>query len=362
MSVKKSEILTVAAFCAFLFAILLCYLLLPKESYSQLEKRYLAEAPSLTWESLTSGDWGEDVESYLADHMPGRNFFVGLNAYFDLYTGRQAGKDIWVVGDRLVEAPVEWDETALRRNMATINTFAETLGQAVDFAIVPSAGWATGTEGYFDDSLITAIYGEAGENLDCLDFAELFAGKQELFYRTDHHWNSDGAYTAYSSYMAHVGRESAPKSSFTITSGGTFYGSTYSRSGLWLTAGEEIALWQGSSDLTVTNGENPEPHAGVLYPERLAEADKYTVFLDSNHSLVRIQNPAGQGKLLVIRDSFGNSLGGFLAESWQEVVLVDLRYYKQPVSQLVEQEGFDDVLICYSIGNFLSDTNLPLLR
>lgn len=64
----------------------------------------------------------------------------------------------------------------------------------------------------------------------------------------------------------------------------------------------------------------------------------------------------------MIRDSFGNSLGGFLAESWQEVVLVDLRYYKQPVSQLVEQEGFNDVLICYSIGNFLSDTNLPLLR
>lgn len=362
MSVKKSEILTVAAFCAFLCTILLGYLLLPGESYSQLEKRYLAEAPSLTWESLTSGDWGEDVESYLADHMPGRNFFVGLNAYFDLYTGRQAGKDIWVVGSRLVEAPVESDETAIRRNMATINAFAETLGRAVDFAIVPSAGWATGTDGYPDEAVIGSIYSQAEEAIDCLDLTGLFSGKPELFYRTDHHWNSNGAYAAYGSYMTHVGREPVPESSFTVMGGGTFYGSTYSRSGLWLTEGEEIALWQGSSDLTVTNGESPEPHAGVLYPERLAEADKYTVFLDGNHSLVRIQNPDGCGKLLVVRDSFGNSLGGFLAESYQEVVLVDLRYYKQPVSQLVTQEGFDDILICYSISNFLSDTNLPLLR
>lgn len=362
MSVKKSEILSVIAFCGFLCAIFLCYLLLPGESYSQLEKRYLAEMPTLTWQSLTSGDWGEDVESYLADHMPGRSFFVGLNAYFDLYTGRQAGKDIWVVDDRLVEAPVELDKTAIRRNLATINAFADTIGRDVDFAIVPSAGWATGTRGYQDDSIITAIYGEAGENLNCLDFTELFSGKPELFYRTDHHWNSDGAYAAYCSYMTQVGREPVPESSFTVAGGGTFYGSTYSRSGLWLTPGEEISLWQSESDLTVTNGEDPEPHAGVLYPERLAEADKYTVFLDGNHSLVRIENPAGQGKLLVIRDSFGNSLGGFLAESYREVVLVDLRYYKQPVSRLVEQEGFDDVLLCYSVGNFLTDGNLPLLR
>ena len=64
----------------------------------------------------------------------------------------------------------------------------------------------------------------------------------------------------------------------------------------------------------------------------------------------------------MIRDSYSNSLGCFLAESYGEVVLVDLRYYKQPVSALAAQEGFDDILICYSIGNFLTDTNLIFLR
>lgn len=77
---------------------------------------------------------------------------------------------------------------------------------------------------------------------------------------------------------------------------------------------------------------------------------------------MRIHNPEKEGKLLVIRDSYSNCLGGFLAESYGEVVLVDLRYYRQTVSELARQENFDDILVCYCCANFLTDTNLILLR
>ena len=88
MKPKKSDFVTIALFCGFLFAMTVLYLILPKTEFSQLEKRYLATAPRADWKDIASGDWGEDAESYLADHIPGRDFFVGLNAYFDLYTGR----------------------------------------------------------------------------------------------------------------------------------------------------------------------------------------------------------------------------------------------------------------------------------
>ena len=125
-----------------------------------------------------------------------------------------------------------------------------------------------------------------------------------------------------------------------------------------------LELWHGPSALTVTNGETETVHEGVFYRERLQESDKYTVFLDGNHSIVRIDNPErkGSGKLLVIRDSYANSLGCFLAESYETVVLVDLRYYKKAVSELYAQEEFTDILICYCIGNFMTDTNLVWLR
>ena len=121
---------------------------------------------------------------------------------------------------------------------------------------------------------------------------------------------------------------------------------------------------KGSDGITVTNGETEGVHDGIFYYQRLEEADKYTVFLDGNQPLVRIRNEAnvGKGKLLVVRDSYGNCVGPMLAESFEEVILVDLRYYRMPVSAICESEGITNVLVMYSLSNFMTDANFPFLR
>lgn len=365
MKTKKSEILTIALFVGFLTAMLAMYLVLPKPDFSEQEKRNLAEAPKLSWEALASGELGEDIETYMADHIPGRDFFVGLNAYFELLTGRQWGKDIYRLPDgRLVEAPVQWDPAAVEKNMKAINGFAQKLGRPVDLMLVPSAGWASGEypELYRDEDMIRDIYGLGEGDLRTVDLLDTYRDRRELYFKTDHHWNSRGAYEGYAAYRQFLGCDFRAEGDFTITDQGLFRGSTYSRSALWLTPGEPLELWQGSGGITVSNGETEGIHEGVFYWERLKEADKYTVNLDGNHSVVRIHNPGGEGRLLVVRDSYANSLGTFLAESWEEAVLVDLRYYKEPISKLAQDESFDDVLICYSIGNFMKDANIIWLR
>lgn len=371
MKTKKTDIITCILFAGFLFAMLVLFLVMPDKDFSEKEKRYLTAAPELTWHSVASGEYGEEVESYLADQMPGRDFFVGLNAYYDLLSGRQVTKDVLLAeDDRIVETPVKWDAAAAQRNMDKINAFAETIGQPVDLMIVPSAGFAysdriRGLSGpYNDTQIIRDIYAMAGERVTGLDLIPALSGVKDLYYRTDHHWTSAGAYAAYKAYMEQKGRAYPAADAFTVESHGGFYGSTYSRSGLWLTKPETVELWKTDTEFTVTNGENAEPHKGLFYEERLEELDKYTVYLDGNHSLVTVQNPnaAGKGKLLVIRDSYANCLGTFLAHSYETVTLVDLRYYKKPVSELLTAEQFDDVLVCYSIGNFMTDTNLIWLK
>ena len=362
MKNRKSDIVTVLLFCGFLGAMLLGYLTLPKQEYSEKEKRFLTEAPALAWEDIASGQWGEDAESYMADHIPGRDFFVGLNAYFDLYTGRQVSKDIWVIDNKLVEAPYAYNEGAVSMNMDAINRFAETVGQDVHLMIVPSAGWATGNENYRDTEIIDAIYAKA-ENVIPVDMRPTFAGNPGYYYDTDHHWDAAGAYVGYETLMNALNREVNPSSAFDKHHvDEPFRGSNYSRSCLWLMPGEPFVYWTGSENLTVTNGESDEVHVGVIYEARFTEGDKYTAFLDGNHSIVRIQNPDKEGKILVIRDSYSNSLGCFLAESYGEVVLVDLRYYKHPISQLCAEENFDDIVVGYCIGNFLTDNNLLWLK
>lgn len=369
MKNKLTDWITVVGFCAVLGVMALLFVLLPKEDFSETEKRNLAEFPTFTWENLSSGQFGEDIETYMADHIPGRDFLVGLNAYADKLSGRQISKDIYVAqGDRLVEAPVVWDAALAQKNVDCVNTFAQLVDTPVDLMIVPSAGWAVEdkvqglADPYEDPVLIEKIYAMAQTNT--VDILSVYAqmDKDTLYYHTDHHWTSLGAHTAYKTYMQAVGKAYRPQEEFTLETVEDFKGSTYSRSALWLTPGEPLQLWHGSEDLMVTNGESEAIHAGVFYRERLEEADKYTVYLDGNHSTVRIENPNGEGKLLVIRDSYANCLGAFLAESYETVVLVDLRYYKNAVSELCAQEDFDNILVCYSIGNFLTDTNLVWLR
>lgn len=358
---KKRNVAAVILFCGFLFLIAAGYLL-PSADFSEMEKRYLAEAPDFRWKTVISGDWSSQAEDYLTDHVPGRNLFVGINAYVELLAGRQKLKDVWLEDGKLLEAPVTLDEKAVERTMKGINALAEAADQRVYLMVVPSAGWAAGVDGYDDEESLKAIYAAAGEGVCPIPVEELYRGRPELYYNTDHHWTSRGAYNGYVACARAMGRDYRDEADFSVTVAQGFQGSTYSRSALWLTPAETIELWQGSDGLTVTNGETQGTHAGVFYPERLEEADKYTVFLDGNHSIVRVRNPQKQGKLLVIRDSYSNCLGGFLAESYGEVVLIDLRYYRQTVSELIAQEEFDDVLVCYSCANFLTDTNLMLLR
>ncbi len=368
---KKSILdkLTIALFCLFLGGMGFWFLLCPKQEFSELEKRYLEEPPEWSWEQLASGAFGEAAERYLADHIPGRNFFVGLNAYYERWTLRRADQDIYVTADgRLVEAPAQWSEAIVQKNMKAVNRFAQETQTDMALMLIPSGGWAaedtvTGpAKPYRDPELIRKVYNLAEEALDTVDLIEEFEGREDWFFRTDHHWNSRGAYQGYRIYRQFRGRDYAPEERFDVKNCGPFRGSTYSRSALWLTEAEELSLLVSDSPITAINLESGQLHQGPYYWERLEQRDKYTVNLDGNHSLVRVNNPQGRGKLLVIRDSFANSMGVFLAESYETVVLVDLRFYKEAVSELIMEEGFDEVLICYSLSNFLTDPNLLWLR
>ncbi|MBQ3528568.1 MAG: hypothetical protein IJA52_08460 [Clostridia bacterium] len=370
MKNKIDKIIITFAFCAFLAVMFVLYFVLPKNEFSVLEKRFLASSPEITKESILSGEFGNEIETYLADHMPARDFFVGLNSYFELFTGRQAADDIYVTKNgSLVEAPCEWSQADVDKSINAINTFAQNNDVSIDMMVVPSAGWASrndifgASKVYNDESYIEKIYGMLDSNIDTIDVRELF-DDPELYYNTDHHWTSKGAYLAYKSYMESINTEYREESDFEIEPVADFYGSTYSRAALWLTKPENLEFWHGSENITVTNGESDKSNSGVFYRDRLKETDKYTVFLDGNHSIVRINNPDALNKetLLVVRDSYTNCLGGFLSESYENVILVDLRYYKKPVSELCVEENVDRVLVCYSLSNFLSDKNIIWLR
>ena len=361
----------VVAFCLFLCGMLLLFFLLPKVHFSENEKRYLVGPPILSWEQLTSGRFSQEAETYIADHLPFRNAFVAINAYWDLYSGRQSTKDIYVAeGARLVERPI-YDTGNLEKNVAFINRFQESIGRPMDVMLVPNAGYLL-EEGilgrhdpYMDETYLAEIADGWNDGVVFYDLQRvLFQDPGAYFYRTDHHWTSAGAYAAYAHYMQMKEKEVVYERAFDVRRTEGFHGSTYSRSALWLIPPEDLEIWDAAARMEVYISDDDSTHDSMFFPDRLLEADKYTVFLDGNHSLVRIHNRdgAGKGKLLLIRDSFGNSLAPFLALGYEEVVLVDLRYYKSGILPLMALEEFDDILLLYGLNNFLKDTNFAWLK
>ena len=371
MKKKVRDIVITCLFCLVIFAFPVLFFLQPRTDFSEREKRYLADAPVLSRESLLSGEFTEKLGVYVADHFPGREFFVGVNAYYDLLSGRQATKDYFPEDGRLFARPVDTALQTLDANLAAVNAFSQALSSTeadipVSLMLVPSSGAVLLDEPrYPDGEIISYAYARAEtQHVDLLPLFRDSADRDSLYYRTDHHWTSEGAFRAACAYRLALGEDCPVREAYTRQSYAPFYGSAYAASGLWLTEPDELELWYSGSVVQVTN-ETQQVNDSVFYLDRLNEQDKYRVFLDGNHALVRIENLSRasdeERSLLVIRDSYSNSMGCFLADLYDTVILVDLRYYKLPLTDLLLDEGIDEVLIEYSVDNFLHDANLVFL-
>lgn len=374
---KVIKYLPTFLFCGFIFAMMVLWLALPKSSYSPQEKRTLAEFPACNTDTLLNGDFQKSLDTWLSDHMPGRNFFVGLNADYDLLSGRNGAKGIYLGTDNyLFPKPVQEGE-GLLKNAGYIQEFADDIDIPVYMTVIPSSGYVNSGklpwnhETYKDNEWIEAFRQQLGKNVRFVDVQEDFvkaAADRQLYYKTDHHWTSLGAYECYRLLGAAMGYTPLVESDFDKETVEGFYGTSYAKAALWFLPPDTMELWtnrhQPADAVTVDihDGQDSKSGTSYFFRDQLGNDDKYPVFLDGNHSLVRITNEAAEGgTLVVIKDSYAHTLVPFLSQHYRNIIMVDLRYYKKEVSALAEQEHADAVLLLYSLDNLAADTNLSYL-
>lgn len=370
-----------AVFCLFISVVFIMFLAVPKKDYSEQEKRKLSDMPEFSVSNLLSGDFGKKFENYLADHMPMRTQFVGLNSYYDLYSGRNGANGVYKGDDGyLITTPVKYSEN-LDKNVGYINDFAESIDVQTFMCVIPTSGFIMSDElpslhyEYTDDSLINV----AKYDLEQLDSSikfiditqdfQLASGTEQLYYRTDHHWTSRGAYECYKALGRVMGFAPTNISEFKIESCDGFYGTSYGKAGLWGCPSESIEFWKNKSHTSGTVTVNILEEDGLttsnsmFFMDNIESDDKYTAFLDGNHGLVTITNnyESDGKKLLIVRDSYTHCLAPFLADNYSEIVLVDLRYYKDNVSDLVNSYGIDQVLVIYGLDNMVNSTDIAYL-
>ena len=354
-------------FVAVLLLSLLLTVFLPDQRFSEMENRYLAQKPELSLQAVLSGDWMEEMETYLADQFPGRTFFVRSKATLNYLLGqREIGGALLGADGRYFEVFEEGD-ARLAQNAEILRAFAAKVPGRVFFLPVYSAFSV-----YPEDLPSFAFAPDERAILSALDlpetvtvadaYEELLAHKgEDLYFRTDHHWTQDGAYLAYRAFCRAAGWQAAAPAR--VQSEETFFGSLFSRAPLWGVRGDDFAYYEIPSKVRVTY-DMAKTADSVYTMEALSKKDMYTFFLDGNHARVDIETDAGTGKtLVVLQDSFAHALVPLLTHHYDRIVVLDLRYYNLSVSEALAENPGADVLLTYNLSWLAQDENLfKLLR
>lgn len=374
---KFLKYMPAAAFCLIIFIIPVLYVVIADSDFSPLEKRKLSQFPKPTIETVFNGKFGKDFETYLNDQMPLRTFFVGTNAYYDRLSGRNGINGIYdSKDDYLIVTPVQESPT-LENNIKYISEFVENINVPSYICVVPTSGYIYDSKlpanhyDYKDREIIGKIENSFTnfknvEFINLIDNFKSISKGEQLYYKTDHHWTSLGAYECYKILGKKMGFTPTERDSFSIESYDGFYGTNYSKSALWFTPGETLEIWdnknrpEGSVKMYINEGGEVTFSNELFFRENLKTNDQYTAYLDGNHAMVTIQNKNAESdkSLLILRDSYSHCLAPFLTDNYSEIVLIDVRYYLNPVSDIVREQGIDEILILYSLDSIVNSTDI----
>ena len=334
--------------------------------FSEAENRRLEQAPRLSTSQIIDGRFTTNYEKYVSDQFPLRDFWIGVKSNGEKALGKKENNEVYLGKDGyLMEKFKKPSEEIFKSKIDKINSFASNM-QNVDkyFMLVPNSVKV------LEDKLppyapnadelvyMDRVRSSLDNNIEFIDvYDNLYSNKDEyIYYKTDHHWTTKGAYLAYERLMEDMGTTPHREEYFNIKNvTDNFYGSLYSKSGFRNIKPDSIELYLPKTDegLKVEYVDKEKGSNSIYNMESLDKKDKYTVFLGGNYPLIKIGTNIDNGeKLLIIKDSYANSFIPFLTGHFSEIYVVDPRYYDEDLITLVKDKSIDNILIIYNVKTF----------
>ncbi len=353
------------------------YLVIPDKKYSEDENRYLAEMPKFSLNSLLSGKFTSQMEDYCTDQFVCRSqaitgkTLVQQVALVKDSNGVYFGKDGSLM---LKKTPSEFEEKRFKNNLSAIDSFAKLHDKMpVSVILAPTAAsiWSyklpSGAKDYNQQEKLedARAYLVSNKNISFVNtYTTLKAHQKErLYYTTDHHWTTKGAYYCYAAWCEAMGKVAQELKEKTVSK--SFYGTLYSKvlkPGIRPDSIEEF-IPEKKETIEVSH-QNGKTVSNSLYAkEKLNIKDKYQYFLGGNDGELSITTDIKNGRhLLLIKDSYANSFVPFLTSEYESIHMIDLRYFSSGLSSYMESKGINEVLILYNLNNFDEDSSIIKLQ
>ena len=359
----RNKIIT-SFFCLLLAVSALIGLLMPDRYYSEREKRTLTQKPKFTVANFISGEFSDELEKYLTAQVPLRDGWVTMKTYMELAIGKRESVGVYICKDKyLMDKFTSYSKKQLVANAAALVDLQEKLaaeGISMNTILVPMAAQVLTDKlpayaPVADYAAILQVLTDAGVDTTDVLSALVAHSSENIYYRTDHHWTSLGAYYAYCAWR---GIEPNVDEWTQEVLCDDFYGTTWNKVPLPTVPAEEITAWYKHINRSVSYNNGQYETDSIYERKYLSGSDQYAVFLNSNQAQTVIEGSGKSGKLLLIKDSYGNTFSQFPVEDYAEVHVLDLRFFKGDVTEYAKENGITDTLVLYGTQSFVKDTRL----
>ena len=382
MKKQNRNKITIGVFGALLFGFAIANQVVPAKEFSEVENRTLAQVPKLTKESLFDGTFGKQYETYLSDQFVGRDQWISLKTTADRSLGKQEVNGVYFAkDDYLIEKHTkeELDQAQYKKNVVRIktvtNAYTKLLGKNhVKVMLAPTASAVlrdklpSNAPKDPQDDILNDIK-KAAKQGTFVDLRSTMKNHKEeyIYYKTDHHWTTLGAYYAYVDWAKSMNLKPIPMNKWKReTVSKDFLGTIYSKVNQ-APSTDTIEFWtQKAGERYEVTYDMGQKKAKSLYERSyLQKKDKYSSFLDGNHALTVIKNKKVKNgkKLVIIKDSYAHSFAPFAAAHFEEVHLIDLRYFNMGIKSYIKQQGITDFLMLYHTMSYATDIHtLKLIK
>ena len=353
-----------------MLAICIAYVFRSEPVFSVSENRYLSGRPKMTLSGLADGSFMDAFELYVKEQLPLRDALIKLKAvcsegqFKNENNGIIRGKDGYLF-EKLIST-----DPQLYKNEAAISNFVKETDRNINVCIIPNSfeimtdKVPAGFPNISEEKEINAFYEKLGAfpNVKTIDmYKTLRSHKDEyIYYRTDHHWTTQGAYHGYRKLCDEMGLKGMDINDISDLKRetGDFYGTFYSKYKGTGIAPDVLTYY----DIKVKGYRaGDEDHDSLYDLDKLNIYDKYAMFMYGNEGLSVVESEVTEDnkdkELIIFKDSYSNCLIPFLTYDHEKIYVVDLRFYKDPVSDLLEAHKGADVLLLYNFSHFNEDNH-----
>lgn len=366
---KKSIDIFICVICVIMLACGFFSLIFAnQEMFSEKENRALQTTPEFNFLSIIDGTFFNELSLFTTDQFPARECFCRLSSMLDLALCRNESNGIIIASDNYLIARHDNESlTTLSNNLDSISDFFNSTDIPAFLLLAPRTIDVEKSKlphlfyNNYGEEVYDILYQKIQENKILNPLEKLRALSNEgmyVYYRSDHHWTSFGAYQAYLSLDEALGISPLSLEYFDIVSvTKSFLGTSYSRSLLNGEHQDSIELFRYKSDkkLSVISPSQNEIKNSLYNFYALELKDKYQIFLGGNTDILQIQDThAKKPRLLIVKDSFANSLVPFLSIHF-DLDVVDLRYFKYSLSNYIKENEFNYILLVYGIETLTNE-------